>query len=340
MVVNSTSISGLTSFVAGVVNSTNGIYNAWQTMNNTSLSPYVRELAQTDLTHNAIGLIDTLTSNPLASGASLVHDVAAISAAYDGLQLALRNGDANEIFQAGCDVVGSVGGALSDIGTVTKLVPLVEAGLFISSWASLCKEANKWAANSSWYGDLCDSLYPSINPATNTNWVAARTFAPRRDPLALDLDGDGLETVGVGTNPILFDHDGDGVRTGTGWVKSDDAFLALDRNGNGTIDNGGELFGVDTVLSNGQKAANGFAALADLDSNHDGQFSSRDAHYANVKLWRDLDQDGLSDAGELVSLAAAGIASINLTSTAANTNLGNGNILSAAGTYTKTNGQT
>ncbi len=47
MVVNSTSISGLTSFVAGVVNSTNGIYNAWQTMNNTSLSPYVRELAQT-----------------------------------------------------------------------------------------------------------------------------------------------------------------------------------------------------------------------------------------------------------------------------------------------------
>ncbi len=189
-------------------------------------------------------------------------------------------------------------------------------------------------------GEMLPDFFDPIDPAANTSWVAARTFVERRDPLALDLDGDGIETVGVGATPVLFDHDGDGVRTGTGWVKSDDAFLALDRNGNGTIDNGGELFGVDTILANGQKAADGFAALADLDSNRDGVFNSADSHYANVRIWRDLNQDGISQANELSTLASAGIASIHLTSTAANTGLGNGNLLTAVGTYTKTNGET
>ena len=129
-----------------------------------------------------------------------------------------------------------------------------------------------------------------IVPTTNDSYLQSRAWLERRDPLTLDLDGDGIETTGINgyDGTILFDHDGDGVKTGTGWVKGDDAFLALDRNGNGVIDNGGELFGVDTTLSNGQKAANGFAALADLDSNGDGQFDSSDAHYANVRLWRDL----------------------------------------------------
>lgn len=68
--------------------------------------------------------------------------------------------------------------------------------------------------------------------------TAQRSTPPRRDPLTLDLDGDGIETVpAAATNPIMFDHDGDGVKTGTGWVKQDDGFLVLDRNGNGTIDN-------------------------------------------------------------------------------------------------------
>ena len=185
--------------------------------------------------------------------------------------------------------------------------------------------------------DLWDDL--TKNPAINTNFLGSRSAVVRRAPLALDLDGDDLETVGIGGNPILFDHDGDGVRTGTGWLQGDDAFLALDRNGNGTIDNGGELFGVDTVLANGQTATNGFAALADLDSNHDGQFSNLDAQFANVKVWRDLNQDGSSQSNELQTLATAGIASISLSSTATNVALGNGNVQSAAGSFTKTNGQ-
>ena len=169
----------------------------------------------------------------------------------------------------------------------------------------------------------------------------AKTRRQPVDPLALDLDGDSLETVGItATQQTLFDHDGDGIRTGTGWVKGDDALLVLDRNANGTIDNGGELFGVDTVMSNGQKASSGFAALTDLDSNGDGVFDNRDAQYANVQVWRDLDQDGISDAGELQTLAEAGIASIALNKTAGTVNFGNGNTQSASATFTRTDGST
>jgi hypothetical protein len=159
------------------------------------------------------------------------------------------------------------------------------------------------------------------------------------DPLALDLDGDGLETVGIdGYNTIRFDHDGDGVKTGTGWVKSDDAFLALDKNGNDAIDSGRELFGVDTVLANGQTAESGCAALTDLDSYGDGQIDAQDAQFEQLRVWRDLDQDGVSDEGELMSLADAGIASIGLDNTATYENLPGGNVLSAQGSYTRADG--
>jgi hypothetical protein len=65
------------------------------------------------------------------------------------------------------------------------------------------------------------------------------TRAPAlRDPLAIDLDGDGIETIGITATPVLFDHNADGIKTGTGWVKADDAWLALDRDVNGLIDTG------------------------------------------------------------------------------------------------------
>ena len=164
---------------------------------------------------------------------------------------------------------------------------------------------------------------------------------PRRDPLTLDLDGDGLETTGIAaTNPIQFDHDGDGIKNGTGWVLSDDAFLVLDKNGNGSIDNGRELFGDSTIKSNGQTAADGFDALADLDSNADGKISNLDAQFANLRLWRDLNQDGISQTGELFTLSTLNIASINVAKTANSQTLTNGNQIADLGTFTKTDGST
>ncbi len=110
---------------------------------------------------------------------------------------------------------------------------------------------------------------------------AGGTTPPRRDPLVLDLDGDGIETTTTRDGTvILFDHDGDGVKTGTGWVKPDDGWLVLDRNGNGAIDSGRELFGVDTLKSNGQFATDGFDALRDVDADKDGKIDASDSVFA------------------------------------------------------------
>lgn len=167
----------------------------------------------------------------------------------------------------------------------------------------------------------------------------AKTWVWPRDPLILDLDGNGLETVGLAAN-IYFDHDGDGVLTRTGWSGQTDALLVWDRNANGRIDTGAELFGDFTPLPNGTLAPNGFAALAALDSNGDGIIDASDPAFAELKLWRDADQNGATGAGELISLADAGIVSLNLAHTLKNQNLANGNQLTREGSFTRTDGTT
>ena len=166
--------------------------------------------------------------------------------------------------------------------------------------------------------------------------AGASILAPaQRALLALDLDGDGIETRGT-DGRVVFDHHGDGLKTGTGWAHSDDGLLVLDRNSNGTIDNGGELFGVDTTKSDGKKPSDGFDALSDLDSNKDGMFDARDTRFKDVRVWRDLNQDGVSQSksqvvgmdlparpalmpgpDELSTLSANNIRSISLSKTSA-----------------------
>ena len=163
---------------------------------------------------------------------------------------------------------------------------------------------------------------------------------PRRDPLILDLDGDGIESVGINNDtPLMFDHDGDGIKESSGWITSDDGFLVLDRNGNGTIDSGGELFGDATYLANGQKAVDGFAALADLDTNQDGQVNANDAAFADLRVWRDLNQDGISQSNELLSLGSLNIVGLNVADTSHSQVLANGNRLADLGTYVKGTGE-
>ncbi|WP_322835870.1 calcium-binding protein, partial [Verminephrobacter aporrectodeae] len=165
------------------------------------------------------------------------------------------------------------------------------------------------------------------------------------DPLILDLDGDGLEISPLSRN-IQFDTDGDGIKTGTAWANADDGILAWDRNGNGLIDSGRELFGDETLLANGQKATHGFTALRELDVGGaqgtvggagDGVFDAKDAQYANLRVWRDLNQDGISQTGELQTLAEAGIASIGLSSTATSTDYGDAQLVQS-GSFIRSNG--
>ena len=190
------------------------------------------------------------------------------------------------------------------------------------------------------YWDAVFDAYMAVSSFTNTAFAASQTVAPaRRDPLILDLDGDGLETTGINTAaPILFDHDGDGVKTATGWVKPDDAVLVLDRNGNGTIDSGKELFGDATPLSAGGNAADGFAALAQEDSNGDGQVNASDTNFTNLRLWRDLNQDGISQTGELFTLASQGITALKVAKTSNSTFLANGNQIADLGGFVRSDG--
>jgi hypothetical protein len=139
---------------------------------------------------------------------------------------------------------------------------------------------------------------------------------------------------------VTFDHDGDGVKTGTGWVKPDDGWLVRDLNNNAAIDIGAELFGVDTVKRDNTKAKDGFDALAELDSNGDGLVDAKDAAFASLRIWRDLNQDGVSQKDELKSLADSGIVSIGVKGVSQLVDLGNGNVQAAQGTYTRSNGST
>ena len=182
------------------------------------------------------------------------------------------------------DVIQIIAGA----ATVTAAVLVVTTGAVAAApligLLGLTAAVAQLVANQNGYtvGDVANAA--GILLDVNNRFSAARNWTAPRDPLVLDLDGDGIEAVGINpAAPILFDHDGDGTRTGTGWIKGDDGIVVLDRNGNGLIDNGGKLFGDNTVLHNGpragQKAANGYEALADLDANGDGQLNSSDAAY-------------------------------------------------------------
>jgi hypothetical protein len=122
-------------------------------------------------------------------------------------------------------------------------------------------------------------------------------------------------------------------------VANGDALLAIDRNGNGSIDDGRELFGSAFQLADGSRAEDGFAALASLDSNHDGQISAADCEFAALRAWLDGNSDGVSQEGELVDLASLGIVSIDL-SVQAGTEMNNGNWLGLESNFTTQDGQT
>ncbi|WP_174904597.1 calcium-binding protein [Cardiobacterium valvarum] len=159
------------------------------------------------------------------------------------------------------------------------------------------------------------------------------------DPLALDLNGNGIETLAAnGHDGAMFDHERSGIRTATGWVHGNDGILVHDRNGDGKINDGGEIFGDNTPLKSGKTAAHGFAALAELDENGDGKVDAADSAFGKLGVWRDLNHNGISEEGELFTLKDLRIKSLNLGYRQADKDLGNGNTLAEVGSYTDEDG--
>ena len=131
------------------------------------------------------------------------------------------------------------------------------------------------------------------------SWDAAIT------PIAIDLNGDGVHTVARGASSATFDLFGNGSAVRSGWLSAEDGFLAVDANGNGTIDSIAELFG-------GAAKGAGFSRLASYDSNGDGVVDAQDAAFGELRIWRDANGNRGTDAGELMTLEQAGVVSLKV----------------------------
>ncbi|MBF0142235.1 MAG: FG-GAP repeat protein, partial [Magnetococcales bacterium] len=143
------------------------------------------------------------------------------------------------------------------------------------------------------------------------------------DPVVLDLAGDGLDLVDCGQGRY-FDMGLTGLPHATGWVGAGDAFLALDRNHDGRINDAGELFSERMFPD----AHSGMEALSRLDTNQDHRLDALDDTFAELRVWQDANQDGVSDPEELTSLPGRGIDSVSLETTASDYWRGNNQILS------------
>lgn len=125
-------------------------------------------------------------------------------------------------------------------------------------------------------------------------------------PVVLDLDGDGIETVGKATSGVAFDVDDSGYLKQTGWATGGDAFLTLDRDYNGETNTGREMFSNGVV----DISRRGLAGMAWVDSNYDGKLTAADPVWDELKVWLD-DGDGVDEAGEKQTLTALGITELN-----------------------------
>lgn len=166
-----------------------------------------------------------------------------------------------------------------------------------------------------------------------------QTASTTVSPLILDLDHDSIETLST-SQAIHFDHDGNRFAETTGWVAPDDGLLVWDRNGNGVIDDGSELFGNYASDASGSRAANGFIALAALDDNHDGKIDAADAAFSQLRVWKNADSNATVSNGELLTLDAAGVQSLNLAYVGQSLTDAQGNQLLQTGSYVGSDGAT
>ena len=183
----------------------------------------------------------------------------------------------------------------------------------------IAKNTYKLSITEAEIAETVHQLYGAYNPNNS--------FVVRYDPLILDLNGDGVKTISQQTSKAFFDLSGDGMSEQTGWVDSNDGLLVFDKNGNGKIDDINELFG--------NANQSGFSELKQLfDANNDNLIDDKDINFSQLKVWQDINGDGISQENELKSLDELGITSINLKATSTSID-SNGNTIKATSTFTQ-----
>ena len=170
---------------------------------------------------------------------------------------------------------------------------------------------------------------PFVGDLTDSEDRAKNARVPV-DPVVIDLNGNGISKKEI-QDGVHFDLNNDGFLEKTEWIENEDGFLVRDLNNDGIINNGTELIGDNQLLSNGELSKNGLEVLQDLDKNKDGYLDENDEAFSTLKVWKDLNGNGVTDEGELYTLQELGIKKLELQSSV-NKDLTIGNVEFTDGT--------
>jgi Ca2+-binding RTX toxin-like protein len=219
---------------------------------------------------------------------------------------------------------------LSDLGKAIATNP----GILGSGMSDLVSGLQREYGDG-WLANLPAHLPVDLGTGTlsPSSWIpdAQTAFATAEittSPLVLDLGTGGISLTSTDSSgAVYFGMEENGFRQATGWISGDSAFLAIDKNSDGIINDRTELFGNDATH------ANGFASLADYDTNHDGHITTADAQFGGLTVWTDDNHDGYSQTSELHSLSSLGITDIDLGYSTTSYGL-DGNVIKATSTFT------
>jgi hypothetical protein len=175
-----------------------------------------------------------------------------------------------------------------------------------------------------------DNIQKTFKAGNEQLYVRTGMTFFNNDPLVFDLSGTGIDLTAQSEAAPMLDMRGTGFAVHTGWVGASNGILVLQQAGQNGTPTITQMFG--------GSGAQGFAALAAYDSNGDGVIDANDPIYSQLRLWVDRNHDGAVEAGELITLQQAGIASISLAATAQTGDIQAGNTITATGGFTRTDG--